>query len=231
MIRFRTITPKDNRRCNMKKSFILIALLMVLCFCTSSYGADAAASKSWYVGIGGSWAIENFDTDDLEDDLLNLVDVDFDDGWGGSATIGYHVNDNCSIAFVYSYLTDFEWDESIGGTGVIDIDSDLDVMTFMLEGKYSMTGDVSPYVVLGAGAMYADWDGDVTVYAAPIASGSESDTQVCGKVGLGVDWWATPEVTIGLEGSYVFGFSDHDFDGAEIGIRYFNIGLGVAYHF
>jgi len=63
------------------------------------------------------------------------------------------------------------------------------------------------------------------------ASESESDTQACGKVGLGVDWWATPEVTVGLEGTYVFGFSDHDFDGAEIGISYFNIGLGVAYHF
>lgn len=226
----------------MKKSFIFMALLMVLCFCTSSYGADAAGHE-WYMGIGGSLAIENFDTDDLEDDLQNLLDVDFDDGWGVNANIGYHVNDNFSIAFVYSYLSGFDWDESVSATGVIDgslvsagasIDSNLDLMTFMLEGKYAMSGNVSPYIVLGAGAMYADLDAKLKAHVGAESlslSDSETDTQVCGKVGLGVDWWATPEVTVGLEGSYVFGFSDHDFDGAKIGIRYFNIGLGVAYHF
>ena len=226
----------------MKKSLIFIALLMVLCFCTSSYGADAAG-HSWYMGIGGSWAIENFDTDELEDDLQNVVDVDFDDGWGINANIGYHVCDNFSIAFVYSYLSGFDWDESVSATATIDgsvvsagasVDGDLDLMTFMVEGKYALSGNVCPYVVLGVGAMYADLDVDVSAHVGTESlsvSGSEDDTQACGKVGLGVDWWATPEVTVGLEGSYVFGFSDHDFDGVEMGIRYFNIGLGVAYHF
>lgn len=230
----------------MKKLSILAVLVMVLCFSTSSYAADAAGNDL-YIGIGGSWAIEDFDTDDLEDELLNVVDVDFDDGWGVNANIGYHVNDNCSYAFVYSYLSGLDWDESVSATGAIDgylvsagasVDAELDVMTFMLEGKYSMSGNVSPYVVLGVGAMYVDLDVDADLEAhvgaesiSLSASESESDTQACGKVGLGVDWWATPEVTVGLEGSYVFGFSDHDFDGAEIGVRYFNIALGVAYHF
>ena len=230
----------------MKKSLILIALLMVLCFCTSAYGADAAGHQ-WYMGIGGSWAIENFDTNDLEDETMDIFDVDFDDGWGVNANIGYHVNDNFSIAFVYSYLSGFDWDESISATASADgytvsagasIDLEADVMTFMLEGKYAMSGNVCPYVVLGVGAMYADadldLDADVVVPAGAQSfsfSDSESDTQACGKVGLGVDWWVTPEVTVGLEGSYVFGFSDHDFDGTEIGIRYFNIGFGVGYHF
>jgi opacity protein-like surface antigen len=226
----------------MKKSLIFMALVMVLCFCTSSYGAEAAGHQ-WYMGIGGSWAIENFDTDDLEDDLMGIFDVDFDDGWGINANIGYHINDNFSMAFVYSYLSGFDWDESISATAAADgyvvsagasVDVELDVMTFMLEGKYAMSGNVSPYIVLGAGAMYADLDAKLKAHVGAESlslSDSETDTQVCGKVGLGVDWWATPEVTVGLEGSYVFGFSDHDFDGAKIGIRYFNIGLGVAYHF
>jgi len=230
----------------MKKFSILAVLVTVLCFCTSSYAANAAGQQ-WYMGIGGSWAIEDFDTDDLEDELLNVIDVDFDDGWGINANIGYNINDNCSIAFVYSYLSGFDWDESVSASAQSDgylvsaeasIDAELDVMTFMLEGKYAMSGNVCPYVVLGVGAMYADLDVDADFEAqigaetiSLSASEGESDTQVCGKVGLGVDWWATPEVTVGLEGSYVFGFSDHDFDGAEIGIRYFNIGLGVAYHF
>jgi opacity protein-like surface antigen len=251
----------------MKKSLIFMALVMVLCFCTSSYGADAAGHQ-WYMGIGGSWAIDNFDTDDLEDDLAP-IDVDFDDAWGVNASIGYHVNDNFSIAFVYSYLADFNSDESVSGAfNVGDIadevgldendlellgldpndevgfevgaELELDIMTFMLEAKYAMSGNVRPFAVVGVGLMYADADGDVKATvdidgsrgSASIGD-SDSDTRACGKVGLGVDWFATPNVSVGLEGSYVFAFGDHEFDDldAETGIRYFNIGLGVAYHF
>ena len=257
----------------MKKSLILIALLMVLCFCTSSYAANAAGQQ-WYVGIGGSYALENFDGGDVEDFLDYVgVDVDFDDGWGANLSVGYHVNDNCSLAFVYSYLSGFDSDESatfeevMAAVGVTEDDLmdfgvssedlavlhmadislgaqiDVDVMTFMLEGKYAMSGNVSPYLVLGLGLMYADADGDLRVGAAgqsfSFGGEDDSDTEICWKVGLGVDWWVTPNVTVGLEGSYVAAFSDLEFDlldipdvgAAEMGIEYFNIGLGVAYHF
>ena len=255
-----------------------MALVMVLGFSTSSYAADAAG-HSWYVGIGGSWAIEDFDTDDVED-FLEPIDVDVDDGWGVNATLGYHVNDNCSIAFVYSYLTGFDSDEAVAytfGVGevldeagvyideddladvgldpddevVVSIGADLevDIMTFMVEGKYAMSGNVSPYLVLGLGLMYADADGELPIGVAvagesvpfPDFGDDDSDTRACWKVGLGVDWWATPNVTVGLEGSYVAAFGDHEFDlvdipgvdvgDGEIGLDYFNIGLGIAYHF
>jgi opacity protein-like surface antigen len=264
----------------MKKSLTLIVLLMVLCFCTSSYGADAAGHR-WYVGIGGSWAADSFDTDDLDDDFdeIGLKNVDFDDAWGVNASVGYHVNDNFSMAFVYSYLSGFDSDEStpaedvlhaagideddladvgiaffgldpadvddfLDAVAMVDIDTDIqvDIMTFMLEGKFAMSGNLSPYGVLGIGLMYADADGDLKAKApgvsVSIAGDSDSDTKACWKVGLGVDWWATPDVTIGLEGSYVASFGDLEFDTfkdidykAEMGIRYWNVGLGIAYHF
>jgi opacity protein-like surface antigen len=249
----------------MKKSLILVVLLTVLCFCTSSYAADAAG-HSWYMGIGGSWAIEDFDTDEFED-YVEPIDVDIDDGWGINATIGYHINDNFSIAFVYNYITGFDSDESIAGQfNVGDLadevylteddlellgldpadtinfevgaDLEVDVMTFMLEAKYGMSGTFSPFAVVGVGLMYADADYDLDASVRLDGTSgyfsigdSDSDTQPCGKVGLGVDWWATPDVTVGLEGSYVFGFSEHEFDDVETDIRYFNVGLGIAYHF
>jgi len=261
----------------MKKPLILVVLLTVVCFCTSSFAADAAGHQ-WYVGIGGSWAIEDFDSDDVED-FLEPIDVDFDDAFGVNASFGYHVNDNCSIAFVYSYLTGFDSDESIAYTFdvgevleeagldyyvdeddladlgldpdeevVVSIGADIevDIMTFMVEGKYAMSGNFSPYLVLGIGLMYADTDGDLEAGAAfagesfSLSFGdSDSDTRACWKVGLGVDWWATPNVTVGLEGSYVAAFGDHEFgllsdfgvEDAEIGLDYFSIGLGIAYHF
>lgn len=103
----------DNRKCNIKKCMIWVVLLMVLSFRISSYAADSAA-HSWYMGIGGSWAIEDFGTDEFED-YVEPIDVDIDDTWGINATIGYHINDNCSIAFVYSYMAKFDSDESIAG--------------------------------------------------------------------------------------------------------------------
>lgn len=258
----------------MKKISILTVLVMVLCLYTSSYAANAAGHEG-FMGIGGSWATENFDTDDVED-YLKPIDVDFDDAFGVNAKVGYHVNDNFSLAFAYSYLTGFDSDEStslenifteFGVTeddlrdfGLTDEDLaildevdisigaeiEVDVMTFMLEGKYSMTGDLSPYLVLGLGLMYADIDGNLKVSAvydgesASVSFGdSASDTQLCGEVGIGVDWWATPNVTVCIEGSYVFAFDDHEFDiasdlgagDAEMRLEYFNLGLGVAYHF
>jgi opacity protein-like surface antigen len=112
-----------------------------------------------------------------------------------------------------------------------------------------MSGNVSPYLVLGLGLMYANADGELPIGVAfagesvpiPDFGDDDSDTRACWKVGLGVDWWATPNVTVGLEGTYVAAFGDHEFDlvdipgvdvgDAEIGLDYFNIGLGIAYHF
>jgi opacity protein-like surface antigen len=233
----------------MKKWSILAVLVMVLCFCTSSYAADAAG-HSWYLGIGGSWALENIDTDDLEDEF-DPIDVDFDDGYGFQAKVGYHLNDTFSLGLVFDYITGFESDEDISVTESIDIygevftgsasaevELEVDVWTLMLEGKASMSGTLSPYAVLGVGIMQADADADLSVSATLLGetlsvseSASEDDTIACGKVGLGVDWWATPDVTIGLEGNYVFGFGDADFDDLEVGTDYFTFVLGAAIHF
>lgn len=242
----------------MKKLSILAVLVMALCFCTSSYAADDAG-HSWYVGIGGSWAMANFDDDELEDawdEQAGIANanlgpaVDFDDGYGFNLRVGHHYTENLIFTFAFDYVAGFDSDESINksfegdcppcGPVVADLDGDVevDVMTFMLEGKYSWSGDVRPFVVVGVGVMNADADADlsgtVTVDDEPVFSPKdfdEDDTNACGKVGLGVDWFVRPDVSVGLEGSYVFGLSDFDFDDVEMAIEYFNIGLGVAYHF
>jgi opacity protein-like surface antigen len=233
----------------MKKWSILAVLVMVLCFSASLYAADEAG-HSWYMGIGGTWALENIDTDDLED-YVEPIDVDFDDGYGFQAKVGYHINNTFSLGLVFDYITGFDSDEDISvtesinfygevltGTASAEVEVEVDVWTLMLEGKASMSGTLSPYAVLGVGIMQADADADlsasVTVNGETVSfsdSDDEDDTVACGKVGLGVDWWATPDVTVGLEGNYVFGFSDADFDGADVGTDYFAFTLGIAYHF
>ena len=72
--------------------------------------------------------------------------------------------------------------------------------------------------------MYADLDFKVSVNGSSI-SDSYDETELCGKVGLGLDFFATPEISFGIEGNYTLGFNDLE------EIRYFNFTLGVAYHF
>ena len=44
----------------------------------------------------------------------------------------------------------------------------------------------------------------------------------CYKGGLGIDYFATDNISLGFEGNYVFGTGD---------VRYANATVGVAYHF
>jgi opacity protein-like surface antigen len=212
----------------MKKSLAFMALAMALCFCTSSYAADAAG-RTFYVGIGGSYAFEDFDVDDVEDALGQIggdSDFDFDDTWGLNLKVGYHVNNWLSLEFDFDYLSEFEADEGLDVLGIpVDLDGELDVMTYMAVFKFTCALEpLKPFVVAGGGMMDADLDAKASALGVS-ASDSESEKDTCAKLGLGVDFFATQSVSIGLEGSYLWGFGDLD------EISYFILTLGLGYHF
>jgi opacity protein-like surface antigen len=212
----------------MKKLSILTVLVMVLCFSTSSYGTDAAG-RTFYIGIGGSYALEDFDVDEVEASLEGIAsdsDVDFDDTWGLNAKVGYHVNNWLSLEFDFDYLSDFEADEGLNVLGIpVNLDADLDVITYMAVFKFTCALEpLKPFLVAGGGIMDADVDAKASALGES-ASDSESETDICGKVGFGVDFFATESVSIGLEGSYVWGIDDLD------EISYYNFTLGLGYHF
>jgi opacity protein-like surface antigen len=212
----------------MKKLSILIVFVTGLFFCSSSYGADAAG-RTFYIGVGGSYAWEDFDVDEVEDDLEQITsgaDVDFDDTWGLNVKVGYHVNNWLSVEFDFDYLSEFESDETLDLLGTpIDLDADLDVTTYMAVLKFTCALEpLKPYLVVGGGFMNAD--GDTKVSALGYSdSDSDSETDNCAKLGLGIDFFVTKSVSIGLEGDYVWGFGDLD------DITYFNLTLGLGYHF
>lgn len=118
---------------------------------------------------------------------------------------------------------------------------EVDAWALMLAGKFSKSGNVSPFITLGAGIMPTSLNGEthVTVpYAGFMRSFSESDvdTKACGKLGVGIDYSATRNVSLGFEGSYVFGLGDFAFDWGiledrDMDILYFIFTLGAVYHF
>lgn len=200
----------------MRKILICLALTsMVIFFATSS--ARSAEEKSLYVGLGGSYAIENFDGGD------------YDNSWGVNAKVGYSFHPLADLEFVVNYLDEFE--DDLDGLDIpvmnIDGESSLSVTTYMIvvKGYWPIPSDkVRLSALVGGGLMHADSDADLHI-ANISYSGSYDDTDFGWKVGLGLDFFATPELSLGLEGNYTLGVNDLD------GLEYFDITLGFAFHF
>lgn len=195
---------------------VLFAALVVAVFYSNNLCAQQTDGDKFYIGIGGSFVAEDFDMNG------------FDDSWGGNVKIGYSFHPLADIEFVFDYLDTFDYAESYDLYGyTVDERAELDIRTYMiaLKGGFPISSERGKlFVVVGAGLMTADLDAHVSVNGFP-ASASTDDTDFCGKVGLGFDLFATPNISIGVEGNYTLGFSDLE----DIG--YFQYTLGAAFHF
>jgi hypothetical protein len=148
-----------------------------------------------------------------------LIWQGFNDGqwdvflWDGSETQAMSDRSDPGL-----YLTDV-YGVTLLATTVHD-EEEVDAWALMLAGKLSKSGNVSPFITVGAGIMPTNG----------------SDTKACGKFGAGIGYFPTKNLSLGLEGSYVFGLGDFAFDlgffgDREMDISYFIFTLGAAYHF
>jgi opacity protein-like surface antigen len=229
---------KGKRRNIMKNFLILSSLVVVLCLATSTYGQDTS-DRGAYIGIGGSYALE-FEHMDHFEDAFSPVKTNFDKARGMHLKFGYHVNDFFCMEGVFDYLPGFETDETwTDGSRVENAEADIDIMTLMVAAKLHIPSDiVQPFCVVGVGLMHAEIDAERYESALGTVSGSDSDVQSCAKVGVGFDLFLARNVSIGMEGSYVFGLEECSFqsdafkeDHADMDVRYWNIAFGLAYHF
>jgi opacity protein-like surface antigen len=242
---------KGERRNIMKNFFILLLMVVALCFSKTTYGQDSS-SRGAYIGIGGSYACDDFEMDDIEEAIRPLK-VDFDEARGINLKFGYHVNDFFCMEGIFDSLPGFETDETWTGSltvdsltsdGTLNASGDIDIMTFMAAAKLHVPSDIlQPFCVLGVGLMHAKVDAELQESAPDIGhflsiSDSDSDVQSCAKVGAGVDLFVTRNVSVGVEGSYVFAFGDFKFQSnafnveqPKIDFRYWNLAVGLAYHF
>lgn len=210
----------------MKKLLILALLVVALCFSTSSYGQDDSGRRG-YVGIGASYIWEDADLDSINV-FGTIYEPDFEDTWGINVKIGGYVTNWMSLEMNFDYLFKSEWDESQVVLGIpIKTEFDVEVWTVMLLAKFSAdtgTGMPKPFLVAGGGIMHVELEGKATALGVS-ASASDDEADLCVKLGIGADYFATENVSIGLEGAYVWGLNDLD------EVRYFDLTLGVAYHF
>ncbi len=200
---------------------IVAALLMVP-------GLAPAAESGPYIGIGGTFAKQDFDTGDLDRELAGTgLSADFDDTWGLNVKAGYKFNRYIAAELAFDYLPGFKWDVAtrISGTPFSgEVTVDVTAWTLAVKLTPFDLQKVKPYFVVGGGIMNASLDVSASIPGAS-ASSSDDETDICGKVGLGVDYFITEKVAIGLEGAYWTGFNDLD------EIRFYTVTAGVAYHF
>ena len=191
-------------------------------------GLAPAAEIGPYIGIGGTFAKQDFDTGDLDRELAGTgLSADFDDTWGLNVKAGYKFNRYVAAELALDYLPNFKWSVAtrVGGTPLSG-ELTVDVMAWTISAKISPfdSQKIKPYFVVGGGIMHASADATVSIPGAS-ASSSDDETDLCGKIGLGVDFFVTDQVSLGLEGAYFAGFNDLD------NIRFYTVTAGVAYHF
>jgi opacity protein-like surface antigen len=175
--------------------------------------------------VGASYAISNFDQE-VTDEEGASSDADFDDTWGINLKAGYHLTNWLCVELDFDSLSEFESDKTMNVSGVpVETDGEVDVTTYMAVAKFTCVLEpLKPFVVAGGGVMNGDIDLKASTRDLSV-SDSESKTELCAKLGLGADFFVTKALSIGIEGSYIWGFQDLD----DIGCT--NLTLGVGYHF
>jgi opacity protein-like surface antigen len=177
-----------------------------------------AADKRFYIGLGGSYQITNFDLED-EDRAWDEDDFDWDsNAWGVNAKFGYWMTRNVAFQFDVDYISRIDWDYKPDDT----LSGEVEILTgiLSLKGYFPNTTVVRPFVIAGVGILYYDIDFDGRSDFT-----DDDEMSVCFKLGGGLDWFITQAVSIGLEGNYTAGVDDVE------GVEYFNFILGAAYHF
>jgi hypothetical protein len=205
-------------------------LAAALLFCAAIAAAapsraadDEFARRGPYFALGASRAMNVFENN-LED-AVPLPNVDVSDTWGLNARGGYRFARWFSTELEYEFLDQF----GVGAAGVRVADLSTHVIT--VNAKFSLpSGRVQPYLLAGVGLIVPDVQSKSFVDFDPASAAG------CGRLGLGIDVYATPNVVLnlGFESAvnsikvetHTFGVSDHSH-----GLSYVALQFGLGYRF
>ncbi len=141
------------------KRYLFFAVLAAVIFSYTSLYAEQEYPDNFYVGAGGSYAIE-----------------DFDNSLGVNAKIGYHVHSLLDVEFDFDYLSKFE-DNAV----------DLEILTYMiaLKGYFlQSTEEVKLSTIVGTGIMHAGANGDDKGWCAKVGLGLDIFTNQDISIGI-----------------------------------------------
>lgn len=200
----------------MKTKILVLFLTAVLCSGSLWVRRSHAQDTLYYLGGYLSYAMENLDDANIQDQFRQPVTVSFDNTFGLQVRGGMRINEYLFAEAMIEFLTPFE-DSSTEDTtievSVIDAGVNLKAILAFL-------GRVEPYGLVGLGLLYADQQ---ITFGDEESSGT--DVGLAARLGFGVDVVLTPAVTVGGEAAYVTGFGDPDY------VSFINFSFGMTYHF
>jgi opacity protein-like surface antigen len=192
-----------------------LAILLLIMAAAIVAGTAQADEKQFYVGIGGSYMFPNFDYDEV---------VDWDsDAWGANAKFGYRLAHTLYLQADVDYFFPIDGvlktDASIGG--------EVEIFTGMisLKGYFPQFTVIRPFVIAGAGIMHYKVSYNDAAKTSGFPLPDDNETDLCFKVGGGVDFFINDVVSLGIEGNYTRGVEDVD------EVEYIHIGTGVNVYF
>ena len=171
-------------------------------------------SKRWYLGGGLNYNFENFDNE--------LSGVDWDNTWGLDIKAGYFFTDYFALEFMFQYLNEFEYKESVYYWGSWDYKATVTGYSFTINGKGFIPLDsiFRPYGVLGLGYAHGELEQKLS-YSRYTYSDSEKESDLFGRIGAGLDIFLSKQFALEGEVSYNMGFGDID------NLRYTSLALNA----
>jgi len=181
------------------------------------------ARPGWYVGVGGFFAISDFDRDTSDLDVDGSggeapgVDPKFGDAGGVDVRAGYRAFQHWAFEFDYQWQSGFN---STSGSLINEVEIDTHLISLNTK-FYALTGRIQPYALVGA-AVYIF---NIEIVDDDFRKPWKVETGFAPRFGLGIDYYIDEHWTIGLEGTYVVPVGV--LDDSNMG----SVGLGATYRF
>lgn len=162
-----------------------------------------------YLGLGGVYALENFDLGDN-----GTAGLDPSDAWGVDARVGYRFHPNLAAEVDAQYLGELKIRDKVEFTRWR-----VDVVAATANGKFFfLTRHLQPYVVAGAGLLYMNFEeGTMRVPR------DRDRSEFVARGGLGVDFYLLEDVVVNGEATYLWptgSLDDYQMATFVLGVQY-----------
>lgn len=204
----------------MKKTCLLVALLMCLFFSSASI----LNAENWY--IGGNVAATFLNDSDVDNGVSGKAE--FDTGYGFTGVVGHNFNPWRLEGEIAYRNNDYD-KVGVDGAQKVNVSGSYKSLGFLLNGYYDfiLNESVSPFLKAGVGGARLDTD---AVRGGGISIPDDDEWVFAYQLGLGLGWKATKALTVDL--SYCFyGTSKPKFQGLDMEYYTHNILLGIRYNF
>jgi hypothetical protein len=179
---------------------------MAVAGATGAWAEDEFNRRGAFVGAGGSYEVEAFQNGTRTGDFGNSL--------GFNVRGGYRVNDYFAAEGIYEYADDFGSDRTFSN-------EKLQTNLFTGNGKLIVPlGRFQPFLEAGLGFLDANRSGRTEGEKL-----ADHGFNLAGRVGGGMDLWATRNVSLFLDASYVIPMKE------IADLQYFSFGWGARYNF